>query len=495
MPSINPPSTEEPIAPVPGSIRAFIVPFWVLSTSIGVAWFLFDDRGFWFLAGSICCLVVSFPLTRRNFDLMSPWTIILVTIYISTGVRGIFIALAFEGSRSIDDLFLMGRSEAYYYRPAVLFIIALVMLTLGYVLPRRRQRRGATRTGASTGFNSTRVTIAVLVCAAIGLASLIQFVVSTGGFSLMSLSAKRTTIDGLDLSSTYQSSGQWRVLNQFAPIALWVQLAHYAKQGRKLGLLTPRSLWIGLLFLNAIALPVYASSRADIVYIVLGALVVQLALRPGSISLRPIILGLVVVLVLISALTTARSSSSEAGGSGPVSQQALVDAFVLSRTFTDIPAAGNIINAVPEQLPYARGETILAWAVAPIPRSIWPDKPIISAGPTIGILVYGNQRSGVPPGMIAESYWNFGVAGILVLPLLCGLFLRVLGDWWREPAKRRDPGAAVLMAGVAIPAGVYLMINSIGAAPFQVAIALVLLVPVVAFVRERRLKTIRPPRG
>lgn len=484
-----------PIAPVPSWLRSLIAPFWIAAVALGTGWFLLDDQGFWFWSGAACCLVVSIPLMRRDYDLMSPWTVIVVAVYISTGLRGLFIALEIEGGRSINELFLLGRDEPYYYRPAVLFILALAMLVVGYMTSGRLRPRPS-RSRRATSFNSTRVTIAVIVCAAIGLAALVQFGASTGGFSLSSLSAKRTTISGLNLSSTYQSSGQWRILNQFAPIALWVQLAHYAKQGARISPLTPRGVWVGLLFLNAVALPIYASSRADIVYIVLGALVVQLALRPESISLRPVLTGSAVALILISILTTARGVAAEetSDGSTGVSSQALIDAFVLSRTFTDIPATGNIINAVPDRLPYASGETIAGWAVAPIPRSVWPDKPIVSAGPTIGILIYGNERSGVPPGMIAESYWNFGVAGIVVLPILCGVFLRVLGERWRSRSKV-DPGAAVLMAGVAMPTGVYLMTNSIGSAPFQALIALILLVPVVAFVRDRGPARARAHRG
>lgn len=473
-----------PIAPVPPGLRTLLAPFWLAMIVIGCAWFVVDERGFWFLAGACCCLVVSIPAMIRGYDLLSPWTVVLLAVYISTGFRGLFISLEFEGSRSIDDLFLLGRSAPYYFRPALLFVFALGTMVTGYLLSGRVRRKTSPLGEAAAGFHSGRVTIAVIVCAGVGLAALLQFVASTGGFSLSSLSAKRTTINGLDLSSTYQSSGQWRILNQFAPIALWVQLAHYAKQGRRLGILSHRSIWVGLLFLNAIALPVYASSRADIVYIVLGALVVQLALRPGSISVRPLLAGLAVVLILVSALTTARSSTNAGSTQGTaVNSQAIIDAFVLSRTFTDIASSGNIINSVPQSLPYAKGETIAAWAVAPIPRSLWPDKPIVSSGPTIGILIYGNERSGVPPGMIAESYWNFGFGGIVVLPMLCGVFLRVIGEWWRPRAKT-DPGAAVLMAGVAMPNGVYFMTNSIGSAPFQALVALVLLVPVVAFIRD-----------
>ena len=68
-----------------------------------------------------------------------------------------------------------------------------------------------------------------------------------------------------------------------------------------------------------------------------------------------------------------------------------------------------------------------------IPRSIWSNKPV-SMDTEVGMKVYnaGSYGSGaVPPGLVAESYWNFGYLGILVVPFFVGVFTRVLHNYFR----------------------------------------------------------------
>ncbi len=168
----------------------------------------------------------------------------------------------------------------------------------------------------------------------------------------------------------------------------------------------------------------------------------------------------------------------------------LIDTFVLTRTFADIPTSGNIIQAVPDPLPYANGSTIAAWGVAPIPRSVWPGKPLISSGPILGSVIYGNTHSGQPPATTAQSDWNFGVVGILVIPFLCGLGIRLISERW-APYARNSPAAAVMMAAVVVHPGIDMMVNSIGAAPYQLLQSIVLLTPVLLFVSEKE-PVVRP---
>ena len=64
------------------------------------------------------------------------------------------------------------------------------------------------------------------------------------------------------------------------------------------------------------------------------------------------------------------------------------------------------------------------WLIAPIPREIYPNKPLIHTGPIIGQKIYNNRVSGVPPGLVAELYWNFSIPGIIFGMLLVGWTLQ-----------------------------------------------------------------------
>jgi hypothetical protein len=104
--------------------------------------------------------------------------------------------------------------------------------------------------------------------------------------------------------------------------------------------------------------------------------------------------------------------------------------MLLSRHGPGLAKSGHIINAVPDILELQYGSTMAVWLVAPIPRSIWPGKPLIHSGPILGALVFDSfangQRTGVPPGLFAELYWNFHLPGVVLGCFMLGWLLRSL---------------------------------------------------------------------
>ena len=95
-----------------------------------------------------------------------------------------------------------------------------------------------------------------------------------------------------------------------------------------------------------------------------------------------------------------------------IADQNVLESIVLNRNQIELPKTAHIINAVPETLDFQYGKTLTRWLAAPIPREVWPDKPVIHPGPIIGNRIYGQRVAGVPPGLIAELWWNFGWFGI-----------------------------------------------------------------------------------
>lgn len=91
-----------------------------------------------------------------------------------------------------------------------------------------------------------------------------------------------------------------------------------------------------------------------------------------------------------------------------------------------------LVERFPDPWDYYYGETYLSILVAPIPRSLWPDKPV-SLGAPLGLMNrYGyrgkfdnslwedaNQFS-LSPGFVGEAYANFGYIGVLVISSLLG---------------------------------------------------------------------------
>lgn len=88
--------------------------------------------------------------------------------------------------------------------------------------------------------------------------------------------------------------------------------------------------------------------------------------------------------------------------------------------------------------PWQWGYTYYVQAVNPVPRILWPGKPVGDAGLQLAHLqkavVNGEPMLTIAPGVIGEMYWNFGITGIVVLSALFGVAccwwdrLRVLGN-------------------------------------------------------------------
>lgn len=475
----------EALAPLSKASGASILATWLGLTTMALVWWMIDPRGVFVFAGFLACLVLSLPLAfGRQYDLASPWSLVLLAAYLGFALRGLFITVGIDGTRTVEQLYFMGQAPAYFELPSLLIVVALLGFTLGYmaaVSGKKKPRPG--RLLSSTELNPRSVPVVVVVLAAVGFAAFLLYAQATGGLSLDRISGKRTVIGGLNLSTEYQSHGHLRFVNSLSSVALWVQVAYYAKSSLPHGLGTRRGAWLGVLFLNACLLPFYASTRSDVVFVLATAVVIELCLQSRRTRLRKLVLPALIGLLIVSALTALRSADQGATNEGPAAT--LVDAFVLTHTFSDIPTTVHITEAVPEVLPYANGDTIVSWLASPIPRAMWPEKPIISLGPTVGIVIFGNARTGIPPGLVAESYWNFGIGGMLVIPMLAGVGV---GWGYRRlaPFARQSPAAALLFAGVVVRVGIDMTSNSIGYALLQAVQGLLVLVPVAWLVGSSR---------
>ncbi|WP_036829988.1 hypothetical protein, partial [Photobacterium sanctipauli] len=91
------------------------------------------------------------------------------------------------------------------------------------------------------------------------------------------------------------------------------------------------------------------------------------------------------------------------------------------------------------QLKY--GETYINWLFAPIPRSIYPNKPQ-GVGKLNAVENYSRDDTAIPPGVVGESYWNFGVFGVIIVGLFWGVFLKIL--WSYHQSKKKDTFSGLL---------------------------------------------------
>lgn len=466
--------------------------FWITSCA-ALAWSIFDPMAQFLLFGAAACGIVTMPMMSAHYNIVSPWSLVALMVYIGCGIRGFFIALEIDGAElTINELFLLGRPPSYFVVPSLIYLMALTLMAYAYHRNQRAKHDGSSLSWLADLRFGRQLGFVVTGCAIVGLAGFLLYAQRTDGLNLTSISAKRTMIDGLGVQDDYQAYGFLRTLNDFSAVAFWMMLAKYSSSGMRHSLRTRRGLLLVLLFVNASLLPIYASQRTDIAYLIITAVAIEICLRP-DIRVQGLLLrsgiAIVIGLTVLTLLRVASQTDKSVELSMDTLSQSVGGALVYNRNFSDIPTSSHIINAIPGVLPYRHGETIYNWIAAPIPRSLWPEKPLISAGKPIGIKLFGLERSGVPPGAVAEMYWNFGLIGVVLGSLSLGWLFRRLHDLFAGRLAR--PGMAVIYSAVIIPLGGQIMITSVGQALFNAAIDTFLLLAVLSLSRAARLKPAR----
>jgi hypothetical protein len=168
--------------------------------------------------------------------------------------------------------------------------------------------------------------------------------------------------------------------------------------------------------------------------------------------------------------------------------------MVLNDNFIDASKTAFIMEAIPDRLPYQWGKTYLLVFLAWIPREVWPGKPIVNIDNTIGQVVRGHNllgSAGLPPGQIAELYYNFSYPGILAGCFLIGVLLRkvdvLLGAYGRNPNVIACHTLNTMILGVSLFGSSFVPI--VGGILFQTA----LLLPCLLWMTPGLPATIRVP--
>lgn len=450
----------------PSTAAVMLLVFWFVVFGLGSIWWSSNPSAQFLTLGAAASFIVTIPAIRAQYHLFSAWTIVVLVTYVGCGVRSAFISLGIDDQQgSLQSLFLLGRTPDFFLKPSIIYVASVGVLTLAYLVGSYRRRPDDVPSSWWQEFRF-RDNVVILACllALVGFFALLVYVRETGGFHITDLSRKRTTVAG-GLDQNYQSYGVIRVVNSFSAVALWVVVAHFASQKQRLSL--SRLLLIAVLALNAIALPFYASSRTSALLILLIAWTISRVLSAKPVSYRKIAIVSLVGTMLLGLMTLLRQIAQRSVATqvqvSSVFYTAL-DGIIYNRNFGDMQVTSHVINAIPDLLPYEYGRTILTWFVAPIPRSIWPEKPVVNVGPLIGTTLYGTTGSGVPPGFVADFYLNFGVAGALLGSLVLGLVIGRIGRFRIDVGL--NPGQVVLYYSFAFAFTNASVENGIGAGLF-----------------------------
>jgi hypothetical protein len=102
---------------------------------------------------------------------------------------------------------------------------------------------------------------------------------------------------------------------------------------------------------------------------------------------------------------------------------------------SELEATLHALEVVPGRVDYAYGESLMQLLYAPIPRLLWPDKPVSKdeVGQRYAVIFgrqtdQGAQTTAIGMSLLVEGYWNFGWIGIVLYSGAIGL---LVGAWQR----------------------------------------------------------------
>ncbi len=116
--------------------------------------------------------------------------------------------------------------------------------------------------------------------------------------------------------------------------------------------------------------------------------------------------------------------------------------------FLDPAKTAVIVDQTEKKNLYMYGESFVGAFFAPIPRVLWPEKPLVRIGPLVAqTILQNNNNSGVPPGAVGEFYMNFGWGGIFVGMFLLGAISAQLYNRYERHVDKRfsTPAYALFM--------------------------------------------------
>lgn len=138
-----------------------------------------------------------------------------------------------------------------------------------------------------------------------------------------------------------------------------------------------------------------------------------------------------------------------------------------------------VVDVSPHYLPLQWGKSWLNLLALPVPRGIWPDKPVMTVGGLLRDEFYPGAGA-VPVGYDGTLYVNFQLPGVMLGMVLLGILFRCFYEWFM--ANRKNLYAVFLYVVILTQVPDGLSPDALG----QVAIYVLPLLPVIYFVSHGR---------
>lgn len=207
------------------------------------------------------------------------------------------------------------------------------------------------------------------------------------------------------------------------------------------GISLPRRALLLLLLTAAVAWYLVWGARGNFLWVAIAFLLVWAEIdgEHGSklLGAKPAVvlaLSACAILALGVVRTTWDVHRAEEAGLGGIWQQARHSLDTYSQLV-------RTLDYFPARVAYLRGYSFYGVISNPVPRSLWPAKPI-GVGKLASILYDGNAANSIGLSLPGELYANFGYTGALLGMFLFGILAAHIEVWYTS--QRGDPIALVL---------------------------------------------------
>ena len=384
-----------------------------------------QDSLFMLLTSATFLTLNIFILFQKNLTFYHPLILIVFNVFVGIFLRSFY--MVHIRSEQTLHLFFAGKDIDHFLLPTLYVFIGTFLMLLAFTLPLKIKpwMNRLLMKSQNSDWQPGRVHLVVFVFLALGVLGTVLFVQRMGlGNVLQEISAsagkKHLQVEG---EYKFAALGYYRWLAGLAKLAFYISLIHWLDQKQPL---KGPGFWLMIIsFLFSIFFPFFTSSRSSLGLIVFNALVIFSVYRkvnPGVLA------GLAIFGILVFNYMTQLRLEKWAG-QGAAQEQGVLDPLIFNRNLLDISKTGHVIQSVPENLEYKWGSSLSSILVAPIPRTLWPGKPVINVGKEIALKVYNvdpDLSMGIPPGLFAEFYLNFGAVGLIIGMFLFGRWLAVL---------------------------------------------------------------------
>ncbi|MGH8238413.1 MAG: O-antigen polymerase [Steroidobacteraceae bacterium] len=380
----------------------------------------------YFLISSVLLLLTLLIVAGSRQVRFGRLLVVAVLLYGIT-IKPLFVVLELPSADFIADFVLYPLTEQQYWSGST-FLLAyyglflLAMIAAGRTLAHVRVRPAALEIER---FRLGRVVFVL----GVGLLGMLAFFYQNPDL----LTGASKNVLAADDVASYQGSGISRTLCSalyFVPFLMLVNVRNnYRRKASLLVLWIAALAWLGFNFL--------ADQRGGMLFATVSWLIAYAGFI-GPVRFRYLFALGVVVGAMVLVRTALRIASGAEGALASLDQ---VLGNYIGRNFVENAKTLIIMDAVPQSLPQMYGSSYLDSLLILVPRALLPDKQTVNLDTIIGISVFDCDAigaCGVPPGLIAESFVNFGFGGIVVMLVIAGVVTAWLdwratggGSWYR----------------------------------------------------------------